>query len=335
MRWAALVSALLLLAAAPHAADTLECYFIDVEGGQSTLIVTPAGESLLIDAGYAAREGRRDADRIVAAARFAGLDHIDYLLVTHFHPDHVGGVPELAAQLPIGTFIDYGEPLGTDRMTGRGFAAYAPLRAQGRHLRPRPGDRLPLTGVEVTVVSSDGQVLPSALPGGGQPNETACATVEDQPDDGTENYRSVGVLVRFGAFSLLDVGDLSGNTLATLACPRNLLGHVEAYVVPHHGDYDTNIPALVSALRPRVAIMNNGVHRGGAPEAFRTLHGQPGLEDLWQLHLSHNPGAENSTDALVANVDDGASAFWLSLSADAGGGFRVTNNRNGFSRRYN
>lgn len=141
MRINATVLLILMLAGSASAAKSLDIYFIDVEGGQSTLIVTAAGQSLLIDAGYGARGGR-DPDRIMAAAREAHIDRIDYLLITHFHNDHVGGVPDLASRIPIGTFVDYGTPLGTDRLTAGAFRAYEPVRGQNRHLQPRPGDRL-------------------------------------------------------------------------------------------------------------------------------------------------------------------------------------------------
>jgi beta-lactamase superfamily II metal-dependent hydrolase len=325
----ALVLSVVAAAAAPPA-RTLDIYFIDVEGGQSTLLITPDGQSLLIDAGYA-RNGR-DAERILEVARVAGLERLDYLLVTHYHPDHVGGVPGVAEKLPIGTFIDYGAPLGIDRMTAGGFRAYEPVRAQGRHIEARPGEQLPLKGLEADIVSAGGQLLPKPLRGGGAKN-AACASVEDFVEDGTENYRSVGVMFRFGAFRFLDLGDLSGNTLTGLACPKNLLGTVSVYLIAHHGDYDSNVPALYAALRPQVAIMNNGITRGGAPVAFTTLHAQTGM-DLWQLHASRNPGAENAPEPFIANLDDGTTAYWIKLTASEDGSFRIVNGRTGLTKRY-
>jgi len=314
------------------AAATLQIFFIDVEGGESTLIVTPAGESLLIDAGYAGRGGR-DPARILAAARRAHVDHIDYLLITHFHPDHAGGVPELAAAIPIRTFVDYGEPLGTDRMSLAVFRNYQAVRERGAHLQPKPGERLRLKVVDVDIVSAAGVVLRKPLPGAGQKNP-ACATLEDQLEDGTENFRSIGLRLRFGNFNFVDLGDLSGNTLGTVACPTNLLGKASVYLVPHHGNYDTNVPALIEALRPLAAIMNNGPSKGGDPAALATLHHQPGLEDLWQLHASRAQAAENSADLFIANTDDGQTSYALQLSALSDGSFTITNTRNGFSKNY-
>lgn len=326
----------ILMLATPACPKGLEIFFIDVEGGQATLIVTPSGQSLLIDAGYGGARGPRDAERILTAAREAQLERIDYLLVTHFHPDHVGGVPDLASRIPIGTFIDYGEPRGTpfgaDRMTTRSFGAYEVVRRQGRHLQPQPGDRLPLDGIEADIVSAGGVLLSRPLPGGGETN-AACATLEHHPEDGTENFRSIGVVLRYGSFRFVDLGDLSGNTLPRLVCPQNLLGEASLYLIAHHGDYDSNTPAVYAALRPQVALMNNGVTKGGDPGTFKALHSLPDV-DLWQLHASRNPGAKNAPDELIANVDDGSTAYWIKVTAHNDGRFTAVNGRTGFAKTY-
>jgi competence protein ComEC len=325
---------LLLMLAAPVSAKNLEIYFIDVEGGQATLIVTPAGESLLIDAGYGRTS--RDPDRILAAVRDAGLERIDYLFVTHFHGDHVGGVPELASRISVGTFIDYGAPLGTpygtDRMSVRSFSAYEPVRSGGRHLQPQPGDRLPLSLVEAHVVSAGGNLISMPLPGGGQTND-ACGELADHPEDGTENFRSLGLVLRHGAFAFVNLGDLSGNTLPKLVCPRNLLGEVSVYEIAHHGDYDSNASAVYAALKPRIALMNNGATKGGDPATFRTVHAQPGM-DLWQLHASRREGAQNAPDDFIANLDEECEGHWVKLTAHEDGSFSVVNGRTGFTRTY-
>jgi beta-lactamase superfamily II metal-dependent hydrolase len=326
-----LVISLLLTLAAPAAARNLEIFFIDVEGGQSTLIVTPSGQSLLIDAGYGGRDAR-DAERIFAATREAHIDHIDYLLITHFHNDHVGGVPELADRLPILRFVDYGSPLGSDRMATNGFRVYEPIRGENIHIEPEPGDRLPLDGIDVEIVSAAGVLLSKPLPGAGQPNN-ACANLEDQPEDGTENFRSIGLRLQFGAFRFVDLGDLSGNTLGQLVCPVNLVGEASVYLVAHHGNYDSNVPAVLTALRPQAAIMNNGPVKGGAPDSFQTLRAQPDM-DLWQLHESRNRGAQNAPDSFIANVDDGMTAYWIKLTAKDDGSFELLNSRNGFVKKY-
>jgi competence protein ComEC len=316
-------------AAAAAAGGSLEIYFIDVEGGASTLLVTPAGESVLIDAGYGQREGR-DPGRVKAAMRAAGVDHLDFFVATHLHNDHVGGLPELAEQVRISTFVDYGDPLGTDRMANNAIRAYRPVRDAHTVLEVKPGDRLPLAGVRADVVSAGGHLIETSLVGGGEPTP-GCDRAEDHPEDGTENYRSVGVMFELGAFRFLALGDLSGNTLTRIVCPTNLLGSVSAYLIAHHGDYDSNVAALYEAVRPRVAVLNNGPAKGGSPDAFRTLHAAPGL-DLWQLHASRV--ARNADDDFVANFDNTTDGQWIRLSAQDDGSFSVTNGRNGFTKTY-
>ena len=326
--------------------NALEIYFIDVEGGQSTLVVTPAGESLLIDAGFPStgtfqsRAGdpanARDTQRIVVAAHAAGLTRIDYLVVTHFHADHAGGVAELAQVMPIGTFIDHGDlaPEAERAVPGTQlvFEEYTGARAKGRHLVPRVGDRLPVRGLEATVVSTGGLTLTKALPGAGQRN-AVCADSARPPQEAQENPRSIGIRVQFGKFTFLDLGDLTGEPLFKLVCPRDLIGPVDVYVVPHHGGPDAADPAMLAAFRPRVAIVNNGATKGGAPEVFASLRQAPGPIDVWQLHRSDIPGAENFQADRLANLDD-RTAYWITLSANDDGSFRLQNARTGAERRY-
>ena len=322
------------LGVATAAAATLDIYFIDVEGGQSTLIVTPAGESLLVDAGYAGNDGR-DAGRIVAAARDAGIARIDYLLITHFHSDHDGGVPELAAQMPIGTFIDHGDVTspGTSNPESqlRAFAAYAAVRADRPHLQPQPGDRLPLKGVDAIVVSSSGAVIGTPLPGAGQPN-SACPESAPRALEPLENPRSTGFLLRYGRFRFIDLGDLTGQPLFALFCPSNLIGRADLYLVPHHGGSDAAHAAFGAALQPRVALLNNGATKGGDPLTFAMLHETAGI-DVWQLHRSTNEGAANFADERIANLDE-TTGHWIKVSANEDGSFRVTNGRTGTGKQY-
>ena len=260
--------------------EALDIYFIDVEGGQSTLLVTPAGQSLLVDTGFAgsgfndASNRGRDARRIAAVARDAGLKRIDFLLTTHFHADHVGGVVDLVQQIPIRTFIDHGRPAPATEKDSIGslaaFNAYAAVRAKGRHLEPKPGDRLPLKGVDAVVVSSALATIVKPLAGAGGRNSScpAFGLPAQEPD---ENPRSTGFLLRFGKFRFLDVGDLTGKPLFALACPNDLVGPLDVYLVAHHGGADAADPATLAAFRPRVAILNNGERKGGAPEMFAAL----------------------------------------------------------------
>jgi beta-lactamase superfamily II metal-dependent hydrolase len=320
-----------LAAAAPK---TLDLYFIDVEGGQSTLMVTPGGQSLLIDAGYPGLKGR-DADRIVKAARDAGIKRIDYLLVTHMHEDHNGGVPELQRRMPIGTFIDYGSPMETAPEVAASFAAYQEARTHAEHVVPSPGDRLPLRGVDVVFVSADGRTLERPLDGGGVLNPS-CEGVDVGGSIRGENPRSIGVRVRYGAFRFLDLGDLIRNRIGDLICPRNLIGPIDVYLVAHHANNDPNLPATLEALQPRVAIANNGPWKGTTATALSQLHGFAALEDVWQLHRSINDGAVNFPDEFIANLmfNDADSAAWLKLSASEDGGFSITNGRTGWTKTY-
>jgi len=332
---AAIVAASLTVAAA----GTLDIYFIDVEGGQSTLILTPAGESLLVDTGYPGRDGR-DPDRIMAAMRDARVSKIDYLFITHMHEDHNGGAAELARRVPIGAFIDYGAPVETGIDVVEAFAAYSAARDAGGkngepHLVPKPGDRLPLKGVDVRVMSGDGEIASEPLDGAGQPNP-ACPSYEPRRFASRENPRSLGFHLRFGKFRFLDLGDLVGPGLVGLVCPKDLIGDVDVYLITHHANADTNIAPMLAALRPRVAIANNGPYKGGSPSTWTSLREHPEIESVWQLHKSMNEASENFPDSFIANLDPGAGdrAAWIKLSASDDGGFSVTNGRTGETRRY-
>jgi beta-lactamase superfamily II metal-dependent hydrolase len=335
LRAVAAFAAAVSLVAGLRAASTLDIYFIDVEGGQSTLLVTPAGQSLLIDAGFAGPDNR-DPNRVSAAARQANVTRLDYLLITHFHADHAGGAPEVARRLPVGTFVDYGEPIEKSDFSQAPFAPYASMRARGKSLHPRPGDKLALTGIDVEVLSAGGAVLTRPTQRTSGVRNPACETLEKQPEIGGENPRSIGLRIRFGTFTFLDLGDLPGANLASLACPNNLLGHADVYLVPHHGNKDTAIPAVIAAVSPRVAILNNGPTKGGDPAAFRTLREASGIEAVWQLHRSQNKGAANYPDAFIANLDEGSrdGGTWIKVSAEATGAFSVTNGRTGATTSY-
>ena len=232
--------------------------------------------------------------------------------------------------------IDYGLPLGGDRMAANSFRNYEPVRGSfgSSYVMARVGERIPLKDVDALIVSADGQLLPKPIADGGETN-SACTQIEEHPEDGTENFRSVGIVFKFGAFRFLDVGDLSGMTLTRMACPKNLLGTISAYLISHHGDYDSNVPALYAALKPRVAIMNNGVTRGGSRDHFNTLWTQHATEDVWQLHLSQNEGSRNFPGDFIANIDDGTqTSFMLKLTAYEDGTFKLTNERNGLTNEY-
>ena len=314
----------------------LQIYFVDVEGGQATLFVTPAGQSLLIDTGWSGNDGR-DADRIVAAAKKAGISKIDYVLITHFHNDHVGGAPQLAARIPIGTFIDHGENReSADAPTVQVWQAYQKLLATGRYKRinAKPGDVLPIRGIQATIVSSDGAVIAKPLSGAGRENPN-CKNAEQYPTDQTENLRSLGTLITFGKLRILDLGDLTRDKELELMCPANKLGKVDIYIVSHHGWYQSGSPALVNGIDPRVAIMDNGAKKGGTPSAWDIVKKSPHLEDLWQLHFIEEGGAaHNVATEFIANTDGPDSGNYLELTAHADGSFEVFNSRTQKTKRY-
>src|SRR5687768_1982829 len=309
------------------AGKDLTLHFIDVEGGQATLVVTPQGESLLVDAGWPGFEGR-DANRIVAAAKKAGISKIDYLVVTHYHTDHVGGVEQLADRFPIITFVDHGDNTETGRGAERLNASYQRALAKGKRLTVKAGDRIPLKGVDVRVVMARGDKISTALPGGGKPNPF-CAAASRKNVDTSENVRSVGIVMDYGNFRFIGLGDLTWNAETDLVCPSNPIGQVDVYLSTQHGSDQSGPPAIVHALAPRVAIMNNGARKGGSPSAWQVIRQSPGLEDLWQVHFATAGGKENnSAELLVANLEEKCQGHGLIVSAKNNGAFSVTNEGN-------
>jgi competence protein ComEC len=320
----------------PEAKKALQIYFVDVEGGQATLFVTPAGQSLLIDTGWPGNDGR-DADRIVAAAKKAGVSKINYVLITHFHMDHGGGLPQLVARIPVETFIDHGESREVgDAPTDEVWKNYQGLLATGKFKRitAKPGDVLPMQGLHATVVSSDGALIEKPLPGAGQENAT-CKDSEQHPGDKTENPRSLGTFITFGKLKLLDLGDLTWDKEMQLMCPANKLGKVDVYIVSHHGWRESGSPALVHGVAPRVAIMDNGAKKGGTPSAWDIIEQSPHLEDLWQLHYSEEGGAaHNVANELIANPDGPDAGNYLELIGSTDGSFDVFNSRTQKTKHY-
>jgi beta-lactamase superfamily II metal-dependent hydrolase len=339
----------------------LNIYLIDVEGGNATLLVSPSGESMLIDTGNGGAAAARDAGRILAAVADAGLKQLDHLVTTHYHGDHFGAMPEVAARIPVRNFVDHGPNVQPNQATDTFLqGAYAQLHGKARRTIVEPGDRIDMGKVTSRVVASAGSVIASAVPGAGGANPY-CGAFKRQATDASENAQSVGQHFAFGRFRAVHLGDLTWNKEFDLMCPSNRLGEVDLFLVSHHGQPSSNSEVLVHAIRPRVALMNNGTRKGGQPDAMRVLFSAPGLEDLWQLHFSLLGGQEHTVPGMfIANLVDeqppampiaatpapapgpgatpppvhNGTAYWIKVSAREDGSFTVTNTRNGFSKSY-
>jgi beta-lactamase superfamily II metal-dependent hydrolase len=304
-----------------------------VEGGQATLVVSPSGESMLVDAGWPGRNGR-DADRIIAAAKKAGVKKIDYLVVTHYHTDHVGGVPQLADKFPIRVYVDHGDNFETGKQADELMRPYLAYREKAKHIVVKPGDKIPLKGVNVDVVSAANELIASPMPGAGAANP-ACGKDKLRAEDKTENSRSIGMIFSYGKFRMADLADLTWNKEIELMCPNARVAPVDVYLVSHHGMNMSGSIAFVQALHPRVAIMNNGPRKGGTPEAWQVIRSSPGLEDFYQLHYSIPGGKDNNVpDTFIANTDEQCEGQWISLAAYPDGTFTVTNQRNRYTKTY-
>ena len=328
------VSVALLAGQGVAKSKPLQIYAVDVEGGQATLIVSPAGQSLLIDSGWPGFNGR-DADRIVAAAKLAGIKKIDYMLVTHYHRDHVGGVPQLAERIHIGTFVDHGPNLQDVKEPREDFAAYLKVIGKSRRMIVKPGDIVPIKGITVQVLSSAGELITEPLSGAGEVNSN-CGSDPAPPNDPGENARSLGTLITYKNFRMIDLGDLTRKKEMALFCPKNLVGTVDLFLVSHHGFSESNSKAMVWALRPRVAVLDNGAREGGHPVAWQIVHDSPGLQDFWQLHFSVEGGKDhNSPEEFIANPEeDPDSGNYIRVSALPDGTFTVLNSRNNKVKTY-
>lgn len=320
----------------PAAPGALQVYFVDVEGGQSTLFVTPDKHSLLVDTGWSGNNGR-DAGRIAAAMAMAGVTHLDAVLITHYHDDHVGGVQALVSKVPVGIFLDHGPNRELDSPpTVRGYAEYRNLlnNLGLQHRTMHAGEKLPVPGFNAIVVSADGKLLDQALPGGGGMN-TYCADAGQTMPDTTENARSLGFALQWGKARILDLGDLTRDKEKDLMCPANRLGHVDLLVVSHHGWYQSSSPALVDAVTPRVAVMDNGARKGGSIPVLDILRADSSRPALWQLHYSEEGGtAHNTITGQIANPAGTDAAYPIRATVLPTGTMTLWNGRTGEARSY-
>jgi competence protein ComEC len=322
------------------ATQDLRVYVIDVEGGGATLVVSPSGESMLIDSGSPGPAAERDSARIADAMRAAGLTKINDLFTTHYDGDHVGGAPAANAVAHFDRFFDHGE-MDPKWEQNRGiedrYGAYLDI-AKGRRTIVKAGDTIPFGRAHVDVVSSAGKVIDRAINGGGQQNPF-CKDAEIKPPNTTENSQTAGVLITYGRFAFLDVGDLTWDKEMNLACPTNKLGRVSLLLATHHGFFNdqSGAGALLWSIRPQVVIANNGPRKGMAPAAFDRIQKVSGLEGLWQSHLALASDKDhNANDEMIANVEPSpeCKGHAIAVSANANGSFTVTNTRNNVSRTY-
>lgn len=317
------------------AQPTLDIYYPDVEGGAATLIVSPARESVLVDAGWPGNDGR-DVQRIRAAMQAAGITRIDHLITTHYHADHVGGVPSIAAAVPVGAFYDHGlmaPPLARDFASH--YEAYTAAVKTRRTLKP--GDTLRLAGASggapVTLAFVSGHGTVHTRPGAANP---ACAAATAKPEDTSDNARSLGFTMAYGPFDFFDAGDLTWNVEAKLVCPAVTLPVIDVYQVTHHGLDQSNHPLLLQALAPTVAIMNNGAKKGGSAATVKDLKALPSVQALYQLHRNVTTGPDDNTAPdLVANPDETPDAgHMVSVHVRADGRYTVVNHRTGEKRAF-
>jgi len=322
--------------APPPPTGALQVWFIDVEGGQSTLFVTPDGHSLLVDTGWE-RDDLRDTLRIQAVMAQAHLQKLDAVLITHYHDDHVGGVQALASRVPVGIFLDHGANRELENPSPvRNYAEYlAVIEKLGlKHRTMHSGEKLPVPGFDATVVSADGKLLDHALPGGGGAN-AFCTDAGQAVPDTTENARSLGFALQWGQARVLDLGDLTRDKEAELMCPANKLGHVDLLVVSHHGWYQSSSRALVDAITPRVAVMDNGGQKGGSIPVLDTLHANPSHPALWQLHYSDEGGSgHNTATSQIANLAGADTGYPLQATVLPTGTITLWNGRTSKTHTY-
>jgi beta-lactamase superfamily II metal-dependent hydrolase len=335
------VLAVLLPWVLPAASKTFDMYLIDVEGGKALLLISPSGESMLIDTGFPGSDDR-DAKRIAEAVKAANLKQVDHLVTSHYDGDHVANVTATAAKVSIKTFYDHGDAAVKDPGTSKSVEAYLALAAKAKRVVVKPGDKIPFKGIDTLVVTAAGKHITTPVKGGGAPNpyckETQPMKWPRADEDNSENGNAIGLLFTYGKFRMLDLADLTWNREMELMCPNNPIGPVDLFMVSHHGNDISNSPALVDGLHWRVALMDNGARKIGAASVMKLLRAAPGMQALYLSHYSVNGAAENPPEEFIANVvqdwKDPADGKWLKVSADQNANITVTNGRTNVSKTY-
>lgn len=346
---AALSAVTLAVPIADAQSKDLRIVLPDVEGGAAVLFATPEGKTLLIDTGWPpAFTGRlglqSSADRIAAAAKAIGIHEIDYLIMTHYHVDHVGGVEALVEKLPVGTFIDHGpnrqmappnaDPRRLAYAPSTLYPKYVATYRGHKHMVARPGQKLNIGSLHVEFVAGDGNEIEKPLPGAGQRNAYCAGVPQHANNGGEENVRSLGMVITFGKTRILDLGDLTWNKEIQLLCPVNKIGKVDVYFVTGHGMNLSSSPPT-AALAPLVAVMQNGPKKGGDQEVIKTIDKYPGLQGLWMLHFSVRYPDLNGDPNYIANLNSAHDGQYpISLDITPAGKITVTNGRNQFSKTY-
>jgi len=336
-----------VLKAAPNQAGALQMVAIDVEGSGGTLFVTPEGHSVLIDAGNP-EVNRQTGDhpsseRIAAAAQKLGVKKIDYLIITHFHVDHVGGLEPLLTRMPVGTFIDHGENrevVGTQlagggiiggvgrlvpsadapaagagstggpaanaaprKSTADFYADYVRLIGNHTHVVAEPGYTFTVDGMNIRVIAADAKAIDKPLAGAGKAN-SFCENMPGMPsNNGEENARSIASVITYGKTKIAVFGDLTWDREKDLFCPNDKVGKVDVYLASHHGSYWSGSPAMVNSLQPIVTIMGNSPTKGDDPERAKTIEANPRFQTMWQLHASRTDPQINVAPDMIANPD--------------------------------
>lgn len=314
----------------------LEIYWIDVEGGAATLIVTPQGESVLVDTG---NPGRRDPQRIFdVAAKTAGLRKIDYLITTHYHRDHFGGAATLASMLPIGVVYDNGEFKGGVERPDQDYLSFP----SDRRAVIEPGQEIPLkqspdkSAPPISLRSLAARQQFAEAPADAGENTAICQDARAKARDGSDNANSIVLLLSFGEFQFFDGGDLTWNMEQNLVCPKNLVGEVDVYQTTHHGLDASNNPLVIRSLKPKVAVFNNGATKGCEPDVFAALQSEPSVEAVYQLHRNLRPDSQNNVaDEYIANLEKECQANFIKLSVDpAAAGYTVSIPARGHERTF-